>query len=179
MKLLRTLRLDESDTIVFENAAESGEWAVPGSFMFMNADPDRLEGKARVAFRSGFLGIDTFGWSTLVQVVSATEADRAQAVELLAYQLMSKLGAPDIASAAAAAEDELEFAASLCDQDESTIIALQRSSEGGNIRETFRTLRPSEGAQPARAFTFFEVEGEEDEPAEQVNLIELAKGKRK
>jgi hypothetical protein len=177
MKLLRTIRLDDSDTIVFENAAEPGEWAVPGSFMFMNANPDRLEGKARVAFRSGFLGIDSFGWSTLVQIVSASEADRAQAVELLAYQLMAKFGAPDIAAAAAAAEEEMAFAASLCDQAESTMIALQRSNEGGNIRETFRTLRPSAGERPARAFSFFEVEGEDEEHADDVSLIELAKGK--
>jgi hypothetical protein len=177
MKLLRTIRLDPSDTIVFEKAAEPGEWAVPGSFMFVHSDPDRLEGKARVAFRSGFLGIDSFGWSTLVQIVSASEADRAQAIELLAYQLKAKFGAPDLTTAAAAAEEEIEFAASLCDQAESTIIALQRSNEGGSIRETFRTLQPSEGGRPARAFTFLEVEGEEDEPAEEVDLIDLAKGK--
>jgi len=176
MKLLRTIRLDPSDTIVFEQAAEPGEWAVPGSFMFMHADPDRLEGKARVAFRSGFLGIDSFGWSTLVQIVNASEAERAQAIELLAHQLMAKFGAPDIAAAAAAAEEEIDFAASLCDQAESTLIAMLRSHEGGNIRETFRTLRAHEGERPARAFSFLEVEGE-DEPADEVNLIDLAKGK--
>jgi len=177
MKLLRTIRLDPSDTVVFEKAAEPGEWAVPSSFMFMHADPDRLEGKARVAFHSGFLGIDSFGWSTLVQIVSASEADRAQAVELLAYQLISKFGAPDIAAAAGAAEKEINFAASLCDQEESTIIALARSNESGSIRETFRTLKQSEGQQPARAFTFLEVEGEEENIAEEVNLIDLAKDK--
>lgn len=177
MKLLRTIRLDDSDTVVFDKAAESGEWAVPGSFMFMNTDPDGLQGKARVAFRSGFLGIDSFGWSTLVQIVSASEADRAQAVELLAYQLMANFGAPDITAAAAAAEEEIAFAASLCEEAESTMIALQRSNEGSNIRETFRTLRPSEGERPARAFTFFEVEGEDEERADEVSLIDLAKGK--
>ena len=33
MKLLRTIRLDPSDTFVFERAAEPGEWAVSGAFM--------------------------------------------------------------------------------------------------------------------------------------------------
>ena len=57
VKLLRTIRLDPSDTFVFERAAEPGEWAVSGAFMFADADPDALEGKARAAFRSGFLGV--------------------------------------------------------------------------------------------------------------------------
>src|SRR5215213_3233541 len=45
MKLLRTIRLDPSDTFVFDQAAEPGEWAVTGAFMFADADPSTLEGK--------------------------------------------------------------------------------------------------------------------------------------
>ena len=37
--------------------AEPGEWAVSGAFVFWGADPATLEGKARTAFRSGFLGV--------------------------------------------------------------------------------------------------------------------------
>ena len=77
MKLLRTIRLDPSDTFIFERSAEPGEWAVPGGFAFFDADPATLEGKARVAFRSGFLGISSLGFSTLVQVVAANEAETA------------------------------------------------------------------------------------------------------
>ena len=77
MKLLRTIRLDPSDTFVFEKAAEPGEWAVSGAFVFWNRDPAALEGKARSAFRGGFLGVDSLGWSTLVQIVEASEDDRA------------------------------------------------------------------------------------------------------
>ena len=183
MKLLRTIRLDPSDTIVFERAAEPGEWAVPGAFVFMNSDPSALTGKARVAFRSGFLGIDSLGWSTLVQIVSASETDRAQAIALLAERLLAKFGAPDKAAASAAAAEEIEFAASLCDQAESTIIAMQRGSEDGSIRETFRTLRPTEGKRPARAFSFLEVEGDEaadaQSPADEVHLVDLANDKEK
>src|SRR5262245_39724420 len=94
MKLLRTIRLDPSDTFVFERAAEPGEWAVPGAFAFAHADVPALAGKARAAFRSGFLGIGSLGWSTLVQVVEASDADRAAAVELLARRLVERFGAP-------------------------------------------------------------------------------------
>ena len=73
MKLLRTIRLDPSDTFVFERAAEPGEWAVSGAFVFWNADADKLEGKARSAFRGGFLGVESLGWSTLVQIVEASD----------------------------------------------------------------------------------------------------------
>jgi hypothetical protein len=83
MKLLRTIRLDPSDTFIFERAAEPGEWAVPGGFVFFDADPAALEGKARIAFRSGFLGIASLGFSTLVQIVAASEADVANAIAYL------------------------------------------------------------------------------------------------
>src|SRR5687768_11004534 len=96
VKLLRTIRLDPSDTFVFERAAEPGEWAVSGAFAFWGRDAGVLEGKARSAFRAGFLGIDTLGRSTLVQIVDASEEDRAAVVETLAQRLVEHFGAPDL-----------------------------------------------------------------------------------
>ena len=176
LKLPRTIRLDPSDTFVFEQAAEPGEWAVSGAFVFWNRDPAALTQKQRVALRSGFLGIDSFGWSTLAIVTEATEAERQAMVERLAAHLLEKFGAPDAEAARAAAEEEVAFAASLCDHAPQTLLAVQRSVEDGEIRERFRTLRPRESAENAdllhahaSAFTFHEVEGD-DEPAEQVDL---------
>lgn len=174
IKLLRTIRLDPSDTFVFERAAEPGEWAVSGAFAFWHGDPDALEGKARTAFRAGFLGVASLGRSTLVQVVEADAADRAALVETLAAQLVAHFGAPDMASARAAAEDEVAFAASLCNQPPDTLIAIHRRYEAGEVREAFRTLRPRAGARPLRAFSFLEVEGE-DEPGEEIDLAALAR----
>ena len=99
MKLLRTIRLDPSDTFVFEQAAEPGEWAVSGAFMFLDADPAALEGKERAAFRAGFLGVQSLGWSTLVQIVDAERGRSAEAVDMLAQQLVAEFGAPSIADA--------------------------------------------------------------------------------
>ena len=62
MKLIRTIRLDPSDTFVFDRAAKPSEWAITGTFIFSDDDPARLEGKARAAFRSGFLGVASLGW---------------------------------------------------------------------------------------------------------------------
>ena len=174
MKLLRTIRLDPSDTFVFERAAEPGEWAVTGTFMFADADPAALQGKARTAFRAGFLGIASLGRSTLVQIVEAGDDDRRAAIDTLAKQLVTHLGAPGPAEATAAATEEFEFAASLCDHPLDTLIAMHRSHDGGEIRETFRTLRPKGGPRPLRAFSFLDVEGEA-EPAEQVDLAAMAR----
>ena len=179
LKLPRTIRLDPSDTFVFERAAEPGEWAVSGAFVFWNRDPAALGPKQRVALRSGFLGIDSLGWSTLAIVTEATEAERQAMVERLAAQLLEKFGAPDPEAARLAAEEEVAFAASLCDHASQTLLAVQRSVEDGEIRERFRTLRPRDTADNAdrlhayaSAFTFHEVEGD-DEPTEQVDLAGL------
>jgi hypothetical protein len=174
MKLLRTIRLDPSDTFVFDRAAEPGEWAVTGTFMYADDDPSALQGKARAAFRSGFLGVASLGWSTLVQIVDVSQADRLAAVDTLAEQLVADFGAPTVEDAIAAATEEFEFAASLCNHPLDTLIAMHRLYDGGEIREAFRTLRPKDGPKPLRAFAFLDVEGE-DEPAEEVDLAAMAK----
>ncbi|HEY5306453.1 MAG TPA: DUF6505 family protein [Pseudolabrys sp.] len=178
MKLLRTIRLDVSDTFVFEKAAEPGEWAVSGAFVFWDHDFSALKGKARSAFRGGFLGVASLGWSTLVQIVEASDEDRSGVVDALARQLVDNFGAPTLAQARAAAEEEVAFAESLCNQPQDTLVAVHRSYDDGNVRETFRTLRPRAGQKPARAFSFLEVEGE-DEPVEAVDLIGMAERERK
>ena len=179
MKLIRTIRLDTSDTFVFEKAAEPGEWAVSGAFVFWNRDPTTLEGKARTAFRSGFLGTSTLGWSTLVQIVEAKPNDRAAVVDTLAKQLVTGFGAPTFDDAVAAAEEEVAFVESLCTQPVDTLIAVHRTFEEGAVRESFRTVRPRDGAKPARAFSFLEVEGENEMPDDEVSLVSLAERERK
>jgi hypothetical protein len=177
MKLLRTIRLDPSDTFVFDRAAEPGEWAVSGAFMFSGVDPAALAGKARAEFRAGLLGIASFGWSTLVQIVEASEDNRVAVVELLAEQLVARLGAPSITEALAAAEEEIAFVSSLCTHPLDTLIAVHRTHEDGEIREAFRSLRPRNGPKPLRAFSFLEVEGD-GEPGDEVDLAALAKEKK-
>src|ERR1700694_3199707 len=205
LKVPRTIRLAPSDTFVFERAAEPGEWAVSGAFVFWNLDPAGLGQKARVALRSGLLGIDSLGWSTLAIVTEATEADRDAMVERLAGQLMKKFGAPDLEDARLAAEEAGAFGASLfdhapshrpaaeqkvavatslCEHAPQPLLAVQRSVEDGEIRERFRTLKPRETAPGAdrlhadlSAFSFHEVEGD-IEPDEEVDLLGLIKTDR-
>jgi hypothetical protein len=180
MKLLRTIRLDPSDTFIFDVPAQPGEWAVSGAFVFWHREPATFEGKARTAFRSGFLGVNSLGWSTLVQIVETNAEERRALVEELAQRLMSNFGAPSLAQATAAAKEEVAFAESLCEPPVDTLVAVHRRFEGGEMRETFRILRPRAAAKPARAFSIFEVEGEgEDELVERVDLIGMAERERR
>jgi len=174
MKLLRTIRLDPTDTLVFDQAAEPGEWAISGAFMFAGGDPAALSGKSRAAFRGGLLGVQSFGWSTLAEVVAVSDYDRKLCLEMLVNQFCDQLGAPNVASASKAAEEELAFAASLCVHEPGVLIAVQRTFEDGEIRETFRSLKPRDDQMPMRVFSFVEVDDEADEADETINLIELA-----
>ncbi|PWS35678.1 hypothetical protein DFH01_18995 [Falsiroseomonas bella] len=178
-KLPRTLRLDRSDTLIFDPAAEPGEWAVPGGFAFWDEDPATMPGKRRQAFRGGFLGLGSFGWSTLVEVAEAGADEREAAVAALAAHLRAAHGAPDEPAARAAAEEEIAFAESLCDHPPGTILALTRSIEDGEQRERFRTLHrrdtPHQAFDRLPVFGVAVVEGEE-EPLERPDLTALGRG---
>jgi hypothetical protein len=183
LMLPRTLRLDPSDAFVFETAADAGEWAVAGAFLFWDRDVEALTAKERVAFRSGFVGVRSLGFSTLVVVAEASEAERDEAVEDLARHILERFGAPGIDAARAAAREEIDGAASLCCPGIGAVVAMRRSFEDGEIREAFRTLRPRPpGEDPLhsgmRAFVLVETDGDEDEePAERVDLASLRDGR--
>lgn len=166
MKLPRTIQLDPSDRFVFERAAEPGEWAVSGAFVFAPADPATLSHKARVALRSGFLGTESLGWSTLVEVA---EGDADNVARLLADKLLTRFGAPDAATALAAAREEVAFAASLCDLPIGTVIAVQRTSTEAGLEERFRTLTPRADRTPP-VFALVET----DEDPDYIDLTRLA-----
>jgi hypothetical protein len=180
-RLPRTVRLDRSDTLIFDPAAEPGEWAVPGGFEFWDESPAEMPGKRRQAFRGGFLGLASFGWSTLVEVAEASAEHRAAAVAVLAAHIRAKHGAPDEVAAQAAAEEEIAFAESLCDHAPGTILALSRSEERGEVRERFRTLHlrdtPHTQFTTLPVFGIAEIEGE-DEPVEHPDLTKFAARRR-
>lgn len=166
MKLLRTIRLDASDTFVYERAAEPGEWAVPGGFMFWGSDPRELTGRDRQAFRAGFLGLGSFGWSTLAVVVEATAEERDGAIEGLARYLMLEHGAPTIEVARRAAGEEIDFAEELAQHAEQTLVALHRAiGEDGSVSEQFRTFARADAgratAMPCSAGAFAMVPDED------------------
>lgn len=178
MKLLRTIALDPSDTFVFDVPAEPGDWAVSGAFRFCDRDPAKLRDKDRSAFRSGFLGVRSWGWSTLAQIVHATEDDRRAVVELLARQLVERFGAPDPAAARLAAEEEVVFAQSLCTHPVSALIAVHRSASDGEVRESFRRLQLREGQRHGKALSFMELE-DDTEPDNTLSVAKMSEAQRR
>ncbi len=151
MKFLRTFRLDDSDDHVYAPAAAAGEVAVPGTFVFTfsDEDPEALAGKARQAFRTGFLGLESFGWSTVVQIDEISEAEYKGAIEGLARHMVEAWGAPSLAEALPFARQEIEYAAGLCEDAPGTLLALERRSDEEGVHEAFKRVQgPRE--QPVR-----------------------------
>lgn len=142
MRFPRALRLDESDSQIYESLAMPGEWAVPGSFSFLDDDPSKLTGKRRQAFLHGFLGTVTFGWSTLAQVDDISDAEYQGVIDRLAAHFVAYHGAPDIESAVTVAREEADFAASICDFELHTLVALKREMSAEGIVESFKIVRP-------------------------------------
>jgi hypothetical protein len=173
LKLPRALRLDASDRFVFAAAAAPDEWCVVGTFAFRDADPAALAGRQLAAFRGGFLGVESCGWTTLVAVAEARGGERAHAVAALAATLLARFGCPDEGLAQAAAEEEIAFAAEICAaHPPNTVIALARTFEDGAIRERFRTLAPRADRGHGDPFRLVELA---DEPADAPDLIAMAK----
>jgi hypothetical protein len=141
MKFPRAIRLDESDTQVYDKPANPGEWAVPGSFVFLHRNPSELGGKELQAFGHGFLGTESFGWSTLVQVAEISESQYEDVIRRLATHFVEHYGAPDIDTALPAAREEAGFAVSICDHQLHTLLMLERESGDDGIVERFKVVR--------------------------------------
>ena len=146
MKFLRAIRLDDSDTEVYERASEPGEWAVPGSFAFLDADPRSLAGKQLQAFKSGFLGTCSFGWTTLVEIAEIDEDEYQQVIDRLAAHFMEDYGAPHIAAALPAAGEEADYAATICEYPLSTLLAIEREFGEDGIVESLKVVKPNAGS---------------------------------
>ncbi len=141
MHFPRVIRLDDSDERVYETPARPGEWAVPGAFAFLDLEIDRLGGKAREAFRHGFLGTESFGWSTLVRVDEISDAEYAAVIERLAAHFVQQYGAPNLEAARVAAAEEAAFASSICNYPPQTLLMLEREPGEDGIAENFRVVQ--------------------------------------
>lgn len=155
IKLLRTIRFDQTDTRVFDHAAEPGEWACSGAFAFSEYDGE-FAGKTRQAFANGFLGLNSFGRATFATVGEASTEER-EAIELtLAAHVLEAYGAPSIAAALLAVREEIDFVEDLCrDVPINTVFTVRRMrDETGAIKEEFRQIKPPAGeAAHARLWT--------------------------
>ena len=143
MKFPRTIRLDVSDTKAFSRVAEPGEWAVPGSFTFMEEALEELTGKDQLAFKNAWLGTKSFGFSSLVEVAEIDQAAFDGVVDRLAHHFIESFGAPSLEDAMPAAREEAEYAAGLCEYKTHTLLSIERDlTDDGEIVERFRVITP-------------------------------------
>lgn len=146
-KFLRTIRFDSSDEHVFECAAGTDEWAVPGGFVFSGMEEQAIAGKIKQAFSNGFLSLDSFSHSTFVTVGEADDETIASLAVRLADHFVEAYGAPDRDAALPIARGEIDFAAELAGgQPVNTVLAIGRSfDDTGGIHEEYRIVTlPSE-----------------------------------
>jgi len=138
-RMLRTIRLDDTDDKKFPAAAENGEVAVPGGFVFTFGpdNPASLHGKQRRAFTNGFLGLSSFAHASLAVISVFWQADYDQALAALTAHLLEFYGAPSEAEAHQVAVAELSYSASLCDQPINTVLSLTRVITGDGIEERY------------------------------------------
>ncbi len=163
MKLARTLRLDISDTQVFEHPAEPGEWAVSGGFAFSNWEESDLVGKARQAFANGWLGLESFGRATFVAVTPITEAEYEAAIDALARHFVEGWGAPSLEAARPVAEEELAHMRAMCeDHPDNTLLTVARELTEAGVRETFRVIPPRDA--PLESIAVHAMPGGEGKP---------------
>ena len=145
------MRLDQSDSHIFAEAAEAGEWAVPGTFAFLELEPEKAARKDWLAFTSSWLGCTTFGRCSLVEVAEIQEAEFFALVERLARHFVERYGAPSLAAALPAAREEAELAASLAREHKTgTLLPLRELDEAGSIRE-HRVIRPKRAGEHAKS----------------------------
>lgn len=141
MKFARTIRLDDSDTNVFEFAAEPGEWAISGAFEFSDWSSDNLKGKPRQAFSNGWLGLDSYGRSTFVAICPITDTEYDALANRLAQHFVTRYGAPDVEAALPVAQQEMLQMREMCDdQDDNSMLVVERELEDVGVRERFRTI---------------------------------------
>lgn len=163
MKLARTIRFDRSDLNIFPHTADEGEWAITGSFAFADLGEDELKGKVRQAFANGFMGIPSFGHSTLVSVATAKPDDIDALVEQLAGHFVSHYGAPSMDLACDAARGEVNFIAEICaDHETGTLLSLTRQFGQDGIRESFRAIPKAESCAEQQLWTIVEDDNVEE-----------------
>lgn len=115
-KLLRAVRLDDSDDHVFRScgAASDGGWVVTGGFAVCDFDTAPACEPA-CHCESSFLAIGSRQRCSIAEVAEVTDAELEEQVEALAWHLVRGWGAPSWEAARKVAEDEVRHTAEVCE----------------------------------------------------------------
>jgi hypothetical protein len=115
-KLLRAVRLDDSDERVFRGcgAATDGEWVVTGGYAVCDFDAaPRCDPACRC--ESSFVAVGASRRCSIAEVAEASDEQAEELVQALAWHLVKVWGAPSWEAAHAAAADEVRHTAEVCE----------------------------------------------------------------
>ena len=115
-KLLRAVRLDDSDDHVFRacGAAAEGAWVVSGGFAVCDFD-DAPRCTPACHCESSFIALASRGRCSIAEVTEVTEGELLEQVEALAWHLVKAYGAPSWEAAHRVAEEEVRHTAEVCE----------------------------------------------------------------
>jgi hypothetical protein len=140
-KLLRAVRLDDSDDHIFRacGAAKEGEPVVTGGFAACDFDTaPRCDPPCHCA--SSFIAVDSRARCSIAEVVEASEADLQAEAEALAWHLVKSWGAPSWEVAHRVALDEVRHTAEVCETLEPEVwitVKRARAAGGGALEEQY------------------------------------------
>lgn len=115
-KLLRAVRLDDSDDQVFRGcgAARDGEWVVTGGYAVCDFESaPRCEPACHC--ECSFLAAGSRSRCSIAEVAEVSDADLESEVDALAWHLVKAWNAPSYDAARALAEEEVRHTAEVCE----------------------------------------------------------------
>lgn len=132
-KLLRAVRLDDSDDQVFRGcgAAHDGEWVVTGGYAVCDFENSpRCEPACHC--QASFVAVGSRARCSIAEVADVSAEDAEAQVDVLAWHLVKTWGAPSWEAARAVAEEEMRHTAEVCETLEPGVwITVKRSREPG------------------------------------------------
>jgi len=140
-KLLRAVRLDDSDDHVFRScgAAREGEPVVTGGFAVCEFDSaPRCEPACHC--ESSFVAIGSRARCSIAEVVEVTEAQLEEQADALAWHLVKGWGAPSWEAARKVAAEELRHTAEVCETLSPEVwitVKRQRTADGTAVEERY------------------------------------------
>ncbi|MBL94593.1 MAG: hypothetical protein CFH06_01023 [Alphaproteobacteria bacterium MarineAlpha3_Bin5] len=153
MKLARVIHLDDSDANVFSNSAAAGEWAITGTFAFVDTDLNTFSRKELLGFKEGWLGLSSFGYATLVEVTTMKDSELDSVCRGLATHIYEKYNAPGILTALDAAKNEIKDMGVICQHSEGTLLSIKREISEKEIKEEVRVIHPPPEKLHAKIWT--------------------------
>ena len=140
-KLLRAVRLDDSDDHVFRScgAAREGEPVVTGGFAVCDFDSaPRCDPACHC--ESSFVAIGSRARCSIAEVVEVTDAQLEEQADALAWHLVKGWGAPSWEAAREVAGEELRHTAEVCETLSPEVwitVKRRRSADGGAVEEQY------------------------------------------